>query len=128
MNTALWIAAGLLAFVAFTGGVSKTFMPIEKLSAAPGGSWTGHAHPALVRTLGVLQLLAAFGFLLPPLVGVLPVMVPVTAVCWILLMFGAMATHLRFDGVSVYILLNTVYLSLAVFLLWGRLVAAPFGG
>lgn len=89
MNTALWVAAG------------------------PGGGWTGHAHSSLVRTLGLLQLPTAFGFIfiLPPLGGVLPVMVPVTAACRLLLMLGAMATHLRFDGVSVYILLNTVYLS-----------------
>jgi hypothetical protein len=27
-----------------------------------------------------------------------PVLVPVTAVCWVLLMVGAMITHLRYGG------------------------------
>ena len=41
MNLALWIAAGLLAVVALTGGVSKTFVAKEKLAAITGGQWTG---------------------------------------------------------------------------------------
>ena len=32
MDLALWIAAGLLAVVALVGGVSKTFVPKEKLA------------------------------------------------------------------------------------------------
>ncbi|MEV4116637.1 hypothetical protein [Nonomuraea sp. NPDC049695] len=34
MDLALWIAAGLLAVVALVGGISKTFLPKEKLAAA----------------------------------------------------------------------------------------------
>src|SRR5438309_2312149 len=37
MNLALWTAAGLLAAVALTGGITKTFVPREKLAAAHGG-------------------------------------------------------------------------------------------
>jgi hypothetical protein len=58
MNLALWIAAGLLAVVALVGGVSKTFVPKEKLAKAPGGGWTDHAGVGFVKTLGVLELLA----------------------------------------------------------------------
>ena len=43
MNLALWAIAGLLAVVALTGGVTKVFVPKEKLAAAPGGGWTGGA-------------------------------------------------------------------------------------
>jgi hypothetical protein len=32
MNIALWIAAGLLAVVALLGGISKMFVPKEKLA------------------------------------------------------------------------------------------------
>ncbi|MBQ1053022.1 hypothetical protein KBX50_31800 [Micromonospora sp. C51] len=35
------ILAGLLALVALTGGISKTFVPREKLATLPGGRWTG---------------------------------------------------------------------------------------
>lgn len=37
MNLALWIGAGLLAAVALVGGITKAFVPKEKLAAANGG-------------------------------------------------------------------------------------------
>ncbi|MEV7970702.1 DoxX family protein [Sphaerisporangium sp. NPDC088356] len=86
MNLALWIAAGLLAVVALSGGISKTFVPKEKLAALRGGGWTADASVGFVRTLGVLELLAAVGLILPAALDIAPVLVPVTAVCWILLM------------------------------------------
>lgn len=119
MNLALWIAAGLLAVVALTGGFSKAFVPKEKLAAAPGGDWTAAAGTGFVKTLGVLELLVAAGLVLPAVTGVAPVLVPVTATCWVLLMIGAMLTHLR-HGDSRFVLLNLAYLALAAFIAWGR--------
>ena len=119
MDLALWIAAGLLAVVALAGGVSKTFVPKEKLAAAPGGEWTGDAGAGFVRTLGVLELLAAVGLILPAVVGIAPVMVPVTATCWVLLMIGAMITHARHGGYQL-VVLNLAYLAVAAFVAWGR--------
>jgi hypothetical protein len=119
MDVTLWIAAGLLATVALAGGISKTFVPKEKLAAAHGGEWTADAPVGFVKTLGVLELLAAVGLILPAVVGIAPVMVPVTAVCWGLLMIGAMITHGRL-GQSTLVLLNLVYLTLAAFIAWGR--------
>jgi hypothetical protein len=126
VNLALWIVAGLLAFVALTGGVSKTFVSKEKLAANPGGQWTRDVGAGFVKTLGILELLAAIGLILPALVGVAPVMVPVTAVCWVLLMAGAMITHLRHDGAGKFVALNLTYLALAAFVAWGRFGPASF--
>lgn len=127
MNLALWIAAGLLALVALAGGISKTFIPKEKLAAHRGGEWTGHASVGFVRTLGILELLAAVGLILPAALGIAPVMVPVTAACWVALMAGAMITHGRL-GQFALVGLNAVYLALAAFVAWGRLGIVPFGG
>ncbi|MDQ0376090.1 DoxX family protein [Amycolatopsis thermophila] len=126
MNVALWIAAGALALVALVGGVSKVFVPVEKLAGSPGGEWTGDAGAGVVRGLGVLELLAAIGLVVPALVGVAPVMVPVTAACWVLLMIGAMVTHVRHGDGAKFVGLNLAYLALAVFLAWGRFDLAPF--
>jgi hypothetical protein len=120
MNTALWIAAGLLALVAFAGGVTKSFVPKEKLAAAPGGEWAGKASAGFVKSLGLLEILAAIGLILPALTGIAPVLVPVTAACWIGLMVGALITHYRNEGVSAVMLLNVTYVALAVFVVWGR--------
>jgi hypothetical protein len=127
MNLSLWIAAGLLAAVAMAGGISKKFVPKAKLAAAHGGEWTAGASVGFVKTLGVLELLAAVGLILPAIVDIAPVMVPVTAVCWVLLMIGAMITHGRL-GQSKLVMLNVVYLALAAFIAWGRIGPESFAG
>ncbi len=125
MDLTLWIAAGLLATVAMVGGISKTFVPKAKLAAAHGGEWTAGASVGFVKTLGVLELLAAVGLILPAVVDIAPVMVPVTAVCWVLLMIGAMITHGRL-GQFKLVMLNLVYLALAAFIAWGRFGPGSF--
>ena len=94
-------------------------MPKAKLAAAHGGEWTAGASAGFVKTLGVLELLAAVGLILPAVVDVAPVLVPVTAVCWVLLMIGAMITHGRLGQVKLA-MLNLGYLALAAFIAWGR--------
>ena len=125
MNLSLWIAAGLLAAVALVGGISKTFVPKAKLAAAHGGEWTAGASVGFVKTLGVLELLAAVGLTLPAIVDIAPVIVPITAVCWVLLMIGAMITHARL-GQPRLALLNVAYLAVAAFIAWGRLGPESF--
>ena len=127
MNLALWIATGLLALIALAGGISKTFIAKEKLAAQHGGEWTGHASVGFVKTLGVLELLAAVGLILPATLDIAPAIVPATAFCWVLLMVGAMITHARL-GQFALVGLNAVYLALAAFITWGRFGIAPFGG
>jgi hypothetical protein len=119
MNLTLWFAAGLLAAVALLGGVTKTFVPKDRLARQHGGEWTAQASVGFVKTLGVLELLAAVGLILPAVVDVAPVMVPVTAACWVLLMVGAMITHGRLGQLR-FVLLNVAYLALAAFIAWGR--------
>lgn len=119
MNLALWIGAGLLAAVALAGGVTKTFVPKGKLAAAPGGGWTADVNDGFVKSLGVLEILAAVGLILPAVLDIAPVLVPVTAVCWVLLMAGAMVTHGRL-GEYRFVALNLIYLALATYIAWGR--------
>ena len=125
MHIALWITAGLLALVALTGGLTKTFVPLDKLSRHDGAAWTRGSSPTFVRTLGVLEILAAIGLVLPAVLGVAPVMVPVTAACWIALMIGAMITHGRL-GQAKLVMVNVAYLVLAVFIVVGRFGTTPF--
>lgn len=119
MNLVLWIAAGLLAGVALLAGSTKTFVPKQKLAGLHGAEWTRDFRPGFVKSLGVLELLAAGGLILPAAVDIAPVMVPVTATCWVVLMVGAMITHGRL-GQFKLAMLNSVYLALAVFVAWGR--------
>ena len=50
-----------------------------------------------------------------------------TAVCWVLLMVGAMITHGR-RGEAKFVVLNVIYLALAAFIAWGRFGPEPFTG
>lgn len=125
MNITLWIATGLLAALALFGGVTKAFVPRAKLAASPGGEWTADASDGFVKGLGVLQIAATVGLILPAVLDIAPVMVPVTAACWVLLMVGAMITHGRL-GQYKFVVLNAVYLGVAGFIAWGRFVLEPF--
>lgn len=127
MNLALWIAAGLLAAVSVTGGVTKLFVPREKLAALNGGEWTGQASVGFVKTIGVLEFLAAVGLTLPAVLDIAPFMVPVTAVCWVLLMIGAAIIHVRLDQFRL-VMVNLGYVALAAFVAWGRFSLEPFTG
>lgn len=123
MDLTLWIATGLLALVALTSGISKTVVSLDRLAAVNdgrGGAWVADARPGFVRTLGVLEILAAVGLVLPPLVGIAPVVVPVTAVCWVVLMVGAIITHVRYRDGARFVALTAVYLVMAAFIAWGR--------
>jgi hypothetical protein len=119
MNLALWITSGVLAAVALVGGISKTFVSKKKLASVRGGEWVDNAAAGFVKALGVLELLAAAGLILPVALGIAPVMASVTAVCWILLMIGAMVTHGR-RGESGFVMVNLAYLALAAFIAIGR--------
>ncbi|MEU6134071.1 DoxX family protein [Nocardioides sp. NPDC047086] len=125
MDVALWIIAGLLALVALAGGLTKTFMPLDKLAQHDGAAWTRGASPTFVRALGILEILAAIGLTLPAVFDVAPVLVPVTAACWIALMIGTMITHGRL-GQAKLALVNVVYLALATFVVVGRFGTTPF--
>ncbi|MGW1163739.1 DoxX family protein [Streptomyces sp. NPDC002513] len=119
MNLALWIVAGLLALVALAGGLTKSFIPKAKLATIHGAEWTRGIDASAIKALGALELLAAAGLVLPKALGTAPVMVPVTATCWIVLMIGAMVTHGRL-GQYKLVAVNVVYLALAVFIAVGR--------
>ncbi|GAB2642413.1 DoxX family protein [Nocardia goodfellowii] len=126
MHIALWIAAGLLAAAALASGVVKLALPKEKLGGRAGGEWVGESSDTFVKTLGVVEILAAAGLILPAAFDIVPVLVPVTAVGWILLMIGAMITHLRYAGGYKFAVANAGYILLAGFIAWGRFVLEPF--
>jgi DoxX-like family len=127
LNLALWISAGLLAVVLLVSGTTKLFVPKEKLATLPLGGWTGDASVGFVKALGALELLAAVGLVLPAAVDIAPILVPLTAACVVLLMVGAMITHLRRHE-AVGVVLNLAYLALAAFVAWGRFGPESFTG
>lgn len=118
MNIVLWVIAGLLAAVFAAAGVMKLTQPATKL-AASGMGWTDDVSPAMVKTIGVVEVLAAVGLIVPGAVHVVAVLVPVAAVGLIALMIGAAVTHLRRHELAM-VAVNVVLLALAAVVVWGR--------
>src|SRR4051812_9810278 len=94
MNVALWIIAGLLALAFLASGALKLIQPKEKLVASGMGSLESFS-PGAVKAIGTLEILAAVGLILPAALDIAPILVPLAAVGVVLLMVGAMITHLR---------------------------------
>jgi uncharacterized membrane protein YphA (DoxX/SURF4 family) len=93
-NTWLWILAGFLAAIFVGTGLLKLTTPRERLVEA-GMGWARDFSPEQIRLLGVTELLGAVALVVPGLVDILPVLVPVAAVCLALQMAGATAVHIR---------------------------------
>jgi len=70
MNVILWVVQCLLAVAYLLAGVPKASLPIKALSKRVG--WIGAVPAALVRFIGVAELLGAIGLILPMLTGILP--------------------------------------------------------
>ena len=123
MNIALWVIQILLALAFLMAGSLKATQPIEKLATNMG--FVEDFAPWNVRAIGVLEILAAIGLILPAVTGIWPWLTPVAAIGLVLTMIGAMITHVRrgeFPGIGA----NVVLLLLALFVVYGRFVVAPF--
>ncbi len=116
MNTALWIAAGLLALIFLAAGGMKLSQPKEALKAK-GMHWVDGVSPAMVKTLGALEVAGAIGLILPPLLGFATVLVPLAAVGLAITMIGAIIIHARdkeFPQVAVTVLIFALAVFVAV--------------
>ena len=125
MNLTLWIVAGLLAVVFTAGGIGKLVIPKEKVVGAPGGAWVQDFRPGALKALGVIDVLAGIGLVLPAALGIVPVLVPLAAAGVVLLMVGAVVVRLRHGGAEA-IVFDLAYLALAAFVSVGRFGPEPF--
>jgi uncharacterized membrane protein YphA (DoxX/SURF4 family) len=116
MNIALWIVAGLLAVAFLASGAMKL--------AAFGMGWVEDFGAGAVKAIGALEVLAAVGLILPAALGIAPVLVPLAAVGLVVLMAGAIITHLRRHEAQV-IASPVALLALAVLVAWGRFGPSP---
>lgn len=91
MNIALWVASGLLAFAMVAAGGTKLAVPRAKLLEKMGWaeSWTD----GRFKLLGFAELLGGIGVIVPHVTGIFPILTPVAAVCVVVLMAGAVKTH-----------------------------------
>jgi len=111
---AYWIVAGLLALLYLFSGVIKVVRSKDQLR--PMMHWVDDMPFAFVRVIGVLEVLAAIGLIVPPLTGIAPVLALAAAIGLVLLQIGAIIVHLRRGDRQIVI--NIVALVLAAVAVW----------
>lgn len=126
MNIVLWILQGLLAAMFLMAGVMKATSSKEKLlEQGERMAWVEDISANNIKLIGVLELLAGIGLILPMLTGILPWLTPVAAIGLILTMVGAALLHVRRGDGAQSIIMNAVILLVAAFVAYGRFVLIP---
>jgi hypothetical protein len=95
MNAVLWVLQGVLAFAFLFAGSLKVLRDKDRLARNPGLRWVGDLSTVEVKLLGVLEVLGAVGLVEPWATGLAPVLTPVAAACFAVLMAGAVALRVR---------------------------------
>ena len=124
MNLTLWILQILLAVVALGAGAVKLIQPRERL-AETLGDWVDDVPPWLPRFVGLAEVFAAVGLIVPPLTGAAPVLVPLAAVGMLIVMIGAAVIHVR-RGETRDVAVNILLALIAAVIAWGRFGPYPF--
>jgi putative oxidoreductase len=92
VNAVLWLLQIVLALVFLALGLLMVTRSRERLLRVAG--WVEDFPEWVVTTVGVLELLAAAGLVLPGVFGVAGVLVPLAALGLVVLLIGAIVTHL----------------------------------
>src|SRR5215213_4983617 len=93
-NKALWAVQGLLAVLFLFAGAIKLIMPIEAMAgpvALPG---------ALLRFIGICEVLGALGLVLPGLLRIQQGLTPIAAAGLVVIMAGATVITLMGGSVA----------------------------
>jgi uncharacterized membrane protein YphA (DoxX/SURF4 family) len=117
MNIVLWILQIGLAGMFAMAGVMKSTQPRERLLKQM--SWVEDFSVGTVKFIGVMELLAAVGLVLPSATGIAPVLTPLAATGLAVMMVLASITHLRRKEPNV-IPVNAALFVVAVVIAWGR--------
>lgn len=94
MLVALWIINAVLALLFLAAGGVKLIRTREAL-AESGLPWATEFSSGAVKGIGLAEVLAAFGLILPLLTGIAPILTPLAAVGLVIVMIGAVVLHAR---------------------------------
>lgn len=119
MNTALWVVQGVLAAMFLMVGAMKAMKGQEGLLANPMTAWAEDVPDGRIKMIGMLEVLAAIGLVLPWALDIVPILTPLAASGIVALMLGAMSLHRKREETQ-SMMMNGMLLVLAAFVAWGR--------
>ena len=127
MNTVIWILQGMIGMMFLMAGFMKVSNTKDDLKIKGNGrmDWVEDLSMVNIRMIGIIEILAAVGLILPQWTGILPWLTPLSAAGLVLTMMGSMILHMRRgDGVK-SISVNIMLLLLAAFVAYGRYALVP---
>ena len=123
MIIAYWIVAGLLAAVyVFVGGL-KLVRSNAQLEAG-GMHWVRGTNPALVKLVGLVEVVGAAGLILPPLFTTAAFLAPLAAIGLILVQAVAIGIHMQMRDLK-GLPINITLLLLAFVAAWLGVLTFP---
>lgn len=128
MNVTLWIMTVGLALAFGVGAASQILLTKDRYRAlASSQHWVDDFSAEHIKAIGTIKLTGVVGLIVPPLVGIAPVVSPIAACGLMLFMAGALTTRFRRSEWGLMIG-DAGFLLAFAFLAWGRFALAPFGG
>jgi len=118
MNIALWICQGLLAVIFAVSGAFKISKSKQWLVDNGQTGVVFFPQPA-IRAIATLELLGVAGIILPWATGIAPILTPLAASGFALLMVGAAICHTKLREPR-NVAINAVIFAIAVFVAYGR--------
>jgi hypothetical protein len=94
MTIAFWIVAGIAAFAFLAAGGMKLVRPVPALKEG-GMGWVDDFSTPAVKLIALAEVLGAIGLIVPPLVGIAPILSPIAGIALAVIMAGAVIVHLR---------------------------------
>ena len=113
MTITLWIVQGLLGLIFVVTGSFKFFQSKEKVIAS-GGTWAEDFKPGVIKAIAGVELISGLLVIVPRLLGHGHYLTFMSASCIVLIMAGAIYTHLRRKEYK-HAIINLVFLLMALF-------------
>jgi putative oxidoreductase len=121
MNSVLWIIQALLALLFLLIGGPTVFLPRSTLQRIIP---LAMRIPTALRWIGISELLGAIGLLAPGLTGIAPWLTVAAALGLVIVLIGALVTHIR-DGEFSHLWFPALLLLLTLFVALGRGMLVP---
>jgi putative oxidoreductase len=122
LRIGLWVVQVLLALVFAMSGGTKLALPYEELLKQ--GPWVQSVPAGLVKFIGVAEVAGALGVILPAATRIKPLLTPLAAAGFVVIMVLASVLHLSLGQPPI---LQVFLGGLAAFVAWGRFRKAPIG-
>jgi uncharacterized membrane protein YphA (DoxX/SURF4 family) len=119
MNTILWVLQAMMAVIFIYSGIKKSFFSIPVLVHDKGQTGVDNLPLPLVRFIGISEILGAVGLILPCYLNILPILTPIAAILFAIIMLPAALIHYRRKEPK-NILVNAFLFSICIVIAYGR--------